>query len=110
MNSVSPKKAKAEETGSGSSSPVLSSVKSPDEMPSLQKGEGSGSPAAKQCVTFMENRQGGLETGKPKVALVKRDSKGKSDWTRGTLAGLIQQGLLRERMRGVILNKWVCSQ
>ncbi|KAL8197021.1 UNVERIFIED_CONTAM: hypothetical protein K2H54_007104 [Gekko kuhli] len=41
MSSVSPKKAKAEETGSGSSSPVALSVKSPNEMPLLQKGMAS---------------------------------------------------------------------
>nr|XP_056721996.1 zinc finger protein 280D [Euleptes europaea] len=41
-NSVSSKKAKAEETGSGSSSPVLPSVRSPNEVSSLQKGMASG--------------------------------------------------------------------
>ncbi|XP_077173664.1 zinc finger protein 280D [Paroedura picta] len=54
VTSVSPKKAKAEETGSGSSSPVLPSVKSPSEMPSLQKGTASchtknGAPFPQAC-------------------------------------------------------------
>ncbi|XP_015264686.1 PREDICTED: zinc finger protein 280D isoform X2 [Gekko japonicus] len=41
VSSVSPKKAKAEETGTGSSPPVAPSVRSPNEMPLLQKGVAS---------------------------------------------------------------------
>ncbi|XP_060116190.1 zinc finger protein 280D [Heteronotia binoei] len=54
VSSVSPKKAKADEAGSGSSSPVTPSVKSPSEMPPLQKGVAScntknGAPFPQAC-------------------------------------------------------------